>query len=90
MILTVQRELLYNGEKLIDTPIGKGSPWAVLRLSHYPRFAQEHNGTACANSSTLALRSGLSGWRNSYPSRNPPERRAPRQYGTCARTSPAA
>jgi MFS family permease len=33
VILTPHREAFYNREKQFDPPIGKDSPWAVLRLS---------------------------------------------------------
>jgi len=33
VILTPHREAFYNREKRFNPPIGKDSPWAVLRLS---------------------------------------------------------
>ncbi len=53
MILTSDRESFYNREKRIHPPIGKDSPWAMLRLSHYPMFAQANNETLLVNSATL-------------------------------------
>jgi hypothetical protein len=33
VILTPHREPFYNRDKLVNHPIGKGSPWDKLRLS---------------------------------------------------------
>ena len=44
VILTAHGGAFYNREKPFYHPIGKDFPWAVLRLSRYPRFVQENNG----------------------------------------------
>jgi len=75
VILTAHRECFSKRKKRIRTPIGKDSPWDVLRVSHDPRGAQENKGTSCVNSSSPALTSGSMGWRSSSPSRNRPERK---------------
>ena len=89
MILTAHGGAFYNREKPFYHPIEKDFPWAVLRLSRYPRFVQENNGTACAKNSTPALTSGLMTEKRGCPSPQRPWQQSATSCGSCAKTSPA-